>query len=90
MGYTIFKILALLLDVYSYVIIADVIVSWILPPQNQIRQFLDFITEPVVAPIRKLIQPWTSKSMIPLDLSPLLAILAINIVRAIVVRLMFL
>ncbi len=89
MGYTIFKILILLLELYSYVIIADVIVSWILPPHNQARQFLDFLTEPVVSPIRKLIQPWTSKSMIPLDLSPLLAMLAIQIVRAILVRLMY-
>ena len=51
--------LSLFLQIYSYVLLARALVSWIpnLDPYNPIIQILYQITEPVLEPIRKLIPP---------------------------------
>ncbi len=51
------------------------IVSWILSPYHPIRQFLDRIVEPMVAPIRRVIP-----SVGMLDLSPLILMILIELV----------
>jgi YggT family protein len=63
-----------LLRVYSWVITARVIISWVNPnPRNELLLWVIRLTEPVMAPLRKLIP-------IPgLDLSPLLAWLLIQL-----------
>ncbi|AGB40818.1 putative integral membrane protein [Halobacteroides halobius DSM 5150] len=65
---------------YSFILLARIIASWVQPPTDHqfMRKFMRFIyqaTEPVLAPIRQ---------MIPLpgiDLSPLIAYLALDIIR---------
>ncbi len=54
-----FEILAMLIQVYSYVLLARALMSWIpnLDPYNPIVQFLYQITEPVLEPVRRLIPP---------------------------------
>ena len=48
-----------LLDIYSYIIIAAALISWVSPdPRNPIVQFLRQITEPVLGPVRRLLPPW--------------------------------
>lgn len=51
--------LSLFLQIYSYVLLARALVSWIpnMDPYNPIIQILYQITEPVLDPIRKLIPP---------------------------------
>jgi YggT family protein len=51
--------LLMVLQIYSYVLLARALMSWIpnLDPYNPIVQFLLQITEPVLDPIRKLIPP---------------------------------
>ena len=53
------EILSMVLQIYSYVLLARALLSWIpnLDPYNPIVQFLYQITEPVLEPIRKLIPP---------------------------------
>lgn len=62
------------LRVYSWVITARVILSWVNPnPRNELLLWVIRLTEPVMAPLRKLLP-------IPgLDLSPLLAWLLIQL-----------
>jgi YggT family protein len=62
------------LRVYSWVITVRVILSWVNPnPRNELLLWVIRLTEPVMAPLRKLIP-------IPgLDLSPLLAWLLIQL-----------
>lgn len=62
------------LRVYSWVITARVIISWVNPyPRNELLLWVIRLTEPVMAPLRKLLP-------IPgLDLSPLLAWLLIQL-----------
>jgi YggT family protein len=55
----IFAILAMLLQLYSWVLVARALMSWIpnLDPYNPAVQFLYQITEPVLEPVRRLIPP---------------------------------
>lgn len=55
----IIQLLLVLLQLYSYVLLARALVSWIpnLDPYHPAVQFLYSITEPVLEPIRKLVPP---------------------------------
>lgn len=52
-------ILSMLLQLYSWVLVARVLMCWIpnLDPYNPAVQFLYQITEPVLEPVRRLIPP---------------------------------
>lgn len=77
------EILSVLLQVYSYVLLARALVSWIpnLDPYNPIVQFLYQITEPVLEPIRRLIPPLGGM----IDISMLVAFFGIMILQQILV-----
>ncbi len=63
------------LDIYSWIIIAAALISWVSPdPRNPIVMFLRRVTEPVLGPIRRLLPPWKTGG---LDVSPLVALIAI-------------
>ena len=71
-----------LLSLYSWVIIAAALISWVSPdPRNPIVLFLRQVTEPVLAPVRRLLPPWKTGG---LDLSPLIVLLAIQFVERVV------
>ena len=75
------KVLEMVLTLYMWVIIARALISWVNPdPWNPIVQFLERATEPVLAPIRRRVG-W----QMGIDLSPLLAILAIMFLQYAVV-----
>ena len=67
---------------YMWIIIARALISWVNPdPWNPIVQFLDRATEPVLSPIRRRLG-WR----MGVDLSPLIAIVAITFVQIAVVQ----
>jgi YggT family protein len=71
-----------LLNLYSWVIIAAALITWVSPdPRNPIVQFLHRITEPVLAPVRRLLPPWKTGG---LDLSPLIVLIAIQFVERVI------
>jgi len=71
-----------LLWLYSLVIIASALISWVSPdPRNPIAMFLRQATEPVLAPVRRLLPPWKTGG---LDLSPLIVLLAIQFVQRVI------
>jgi YggT family protein len=53
------QLLLIILQLYSYVLLARALISWIpnLDPYHPAVQFLYTITEPVLEPIRKLVPP---------------------------------
>ena len=68
-----------LLKIYTWVIIAGALITWVsLDPRNPIVRFLRQITEPVLAPARRLLPPWKTGG---LDFSPLIVIFAIWLVE---------
>ena len=75
-----------LLDIYSWLIIAAVLISWVSPdPYNPLVQFLRRATEPVLRPIRRLLSPYQAG----LDFSPLVAILIIQFVERVILPSLF-
>ncbi|WP_333653495.1 YggT family protein [Dissulfurispira sp.] len=72
------KILDIVLEVYQWVVIISAIISWVNPdPYNPIVRFLYSVTEPVLRPIRRLI----GGRLGPIDISPLVVILAIIFIQ---------
>jgi len=80
----IFWVLADLLQVYSLVIIAEVIVSWAMMLGARISPYapwvraLQRVTDPVLEPIRGLIPPHRLGGI---DISPIVALFLIQIVQ---------
>jgi YggT family protein len=71
-----------LLDVYSWVIIAAALISWVSPdPRNPVVMVLRQVTEPVLWPIRRLLPPWRTGG---LDLSPLIVLLVIQFAERVI------
>lgn len=75
-------VLDTVLWLYMWVIIARALISWVNPdPWNPIVQFLERVTEPVLAPIRR----WVGWRM-GIDLSPIIAILIIGFLQIALVK----
>lgn len=80
--YNFVQFIGWLLDLYSYVIIAAALITWVSPdPRNPIVQFLFKVTEPVLRPVRNLLPPWRTGG---LDLSPLIVIIAIQFIERVI------
>jgi len=68
---------AYLVQLYFFAILAMIILSWVAPGGNSPVLYLLYqLTEPVMAPFRKIIPP-----MGGLDLSPILVFIAINVIQ---------
>jgi YggT family protein len=76
------NLLIILLQVYLYAVIAWIILSWIRVspdhPVARVSVFLDRIIYPVILPLRRVIPPLRLGGGL-LDLSPLVLIIAIQI-----------
>ena len=67
----------------TFIIFADIIVSYFLSPYHQVRMALDRIVQPMLAPIRRIMPP---SGM--LDFSPLVLIFVIWLVERILISLL--
>jgi len=89
----VFEIAIKTVQVFGYIlyglIFARVILSWIPPLQRtQLAALIHALTEPILGPIRKLLakSPLGGAGM-PLDFSPLLAFLAIQLGQMVLIQL---
>lgn len=86
LGFRLVGFLGLLLDIYTWVIIAAALVSWVNPsPYHPLVRLLYRVTEPVLLPIRRLL----SRYQTGIDFSPLVAILIIQFVQRVVLPSLF-
>ena len=70
-------VVALLVQIYFFALLAMIILSWIAQGSNNPAIYLLFqITEPVMAPFRKMLPP-----MGGLDFSPILVFILINVIQ---------
>ena len=75
------KLLLAILQVFSWLILARVVLSWLNPrPRNEILQMVIRLTEMVLAPLRVLIP------LRGIDLSPILAWLLIQFLMRLIVQ----
>lgn len=79
------QILDIALTIYMWIVIISAVISWVNPdPYNPIVRFLRVVTEPVYRPIRRII----GYRLGPIDISPMIVILAIIFVQKFLVSLL--
>ena len=77
------RVLSMILSIYMWLIVVRAIASWFaMDPYNPIYQFLIRITEPVLGYIRRILPIRTGM----VDISPIIAILAIIFLQSFVVQ----
>lgn len=79
------QILGLVINIYTWILLARALISWIpnIDPSNPAVQILYQITEPVLAPIRKLIPPLGGV----MDISIMVAFFALILLEQLIRRL---
>ena len=77
------QLLVTLIQLYSFVILARIILSWIpnVDRSNPIIQFLYRITDPVLEPVQRAIPPLGM-----IDVSPIVVLIGLHIVRTILLN----
>ena len=74
------RLLATLIDLYSLVVLAAVVISWLgIDPRNAFAAFVYRLTEPALGPIRSALPP-----MGGLDFSPMVLLLLLRLLRNLV------
>jgi YggT family protein len=84
MSEMVFNIAQLILSIMSLAIIARALLSWVMPVgRDRWTALLVSVTEPILAPIRSV----TARLLpIPIDISPILAILLIYVLQQLLSR----
>lgn len=77
-------ILCLLLQLYALAVLAWIVLSWVqvssVHPLGRVQVFLDRIMYPVILPLRRVLPPLRLGGM-ALDLSPLVLLLGLSLLR---------
>ncbi len=78
------KMAELILTVLYWLILVRALISWVNPdPFNPVVQFLTRATEPILQPIRRILPP------MGIDISPIIAFLAIIFLKSFLVATLF-
>ncbi len=82
----IFLLLARVLQIYTFVLLIRILVTWIpnLDPYHPIVQMLFQVTDPVLEPARKLIPPIGM-----IDISPIVVFIVLGILQDLLVRMAY-
>jgi len=85
----IIAIISTLFRVYAFLILVRVVLSWVNPdayrqPYYPVIRLLQRLTEPVLAPLRRIVPPFGGT----VDVSPVVALLLLELVRSLVVSLL--
>lgn len=90
MNYTVIKAVDVLFKVMEYAILARVLISWFpIPKDSQIIRLLYQITEPILSPIRSIINKSALGKNMMMDFSPILAFVLIGLVRNIIIQILY-
>lgn len=78
------RVVELLLSILYWLVLIRALISWVNPdPFNPLVQFLNRTTEPILQPIRRLLPP------MGIDISPIIAFLAIIFLKSFLVATLF-
>jgi YggT family protein len=81
--------MALLFDAIEIIILVRVFISWLpVPRDHRLVDLLYRLTEPILAPIRSLIERFTAGRNMMFDFSPIVAFLLIGLIRNLVLSLL--
>lgn len=71
------RLIGTLIDLYSLIVLGAVIMSWLpIDRRNRLAVILQRLTEPALAPIRRVLPPVGG-----LDLSPMVLLVALQVLR---------
>ncbi len=80
-----YNLINILFTVLEFAIFIRVLLSWVrVDPYNPLVRILYQITEPILAPFRRLIPPASG-----LDFSPIVAFFALEVLRRVILGLLF-
>lgn len=82
MGYVI-SFINILIQVIVLLVFAKIILSYFMDPYHPIRQAIDSVVEPMLAPLRRIIPPIGM-----IDFSPLVLIILLQVVGRILINLL--
>ena len=84
--FALYQVIRISFTVLQWLIIARVVLSWVsVDYNNPLVRFIYEFTEPILAPFRRLIP----RSSIPLDFSPLIAIIFLQLLERFILRIFF-
>ncbi len=75
------SIIQLLFQILSFVIFADVLLSFFMSPYHPIRKTLDAIVNPLLEPFRRIIPPVQG-----IDFSPMVLLIVVQVVEYILLQ----
>ncbi len=76
------------LNIFTWLIIINALLSWIISPKHPIRIFIGRMVAPFLAPFRALTKGFRSPTF-PIDFSPLFAYIALRIIIMLLERLRY-
>ncbi|MEA3489176.1 MAG: YggT family protein [Candidatus Omnitrophota bacterium] len=78
-------LVSLIFNVIYFLLVIRIIMSWVNPdPYNEIVQIIYRVTDPILAPFRRLPLRWGM-----IDLSPILAFLVLSVLRSFIVNILY-
>ena len=77
------QLIGLMANLLTILIFVWVILSWIMPPYNPVREALDRIVEPMLSPIRRII-PMAGM----IDFSPMILMILIEIIARFLINIL--
>ena len=81
----VYRTISIVFTIIEFAILARVLISWLpVPRENRLIQMLYTITEPILAPIRALIERSSFGKNMMFDFSPIVALLLVYVVRSII------
>ena len=84
----VYRTVSIVFTIIEFAILARVLITWLpVPKENKLIQMLYTITEPILAPIRALIERSSFGKNMMFDFSPIVAFLLIGIIRNIILSL---
>ncbi len=83
-AYALVLIINFAAQLITLLMLAYAILSWVAKPWNQIRQFVEKISEPLLVPIRRVV-PLVGM----VDISPLVLILLVQLISRILVNIIY-
>ena len=82
------RVVFALLRIYELLFIVRAIMSWFPMAQGSFTYFLHTATEPVLAPIRAILQKIPGVAGLPIDLSVLVAFILIDVLRTLIIQIL--
>lgn len=85
MNSLVYQAISLVFTVIEIAVLARVVISWIpVQKDNKLISFLYMVTEPILAPIRGMIERSSFGKNLMFDISPIIAFLLIGLIRNII------